>query len=78
VTAVAKTGTLNFVSGLAGYAEAPGGRRMVFAIFCADMERRAGIPEEQRERPPGARSWAARARILQSRLIERWAALHDL
>ena len=30
---------------------------------------------EQRERPDGARSWNSRAKVLQSRLIERWAVL---
>ncbi|PWE29297.1 D-alanyl-D-alanine carboxypeptidase/D-alanyl-D-alanine-endopeptidase [Maritimibacter sp. 55A14] len=76
VQAMAKTGTLNFVSGLAGYMKEPGGRRMVFAIFAADPDRRAAIPPEYRDRPPGARPWAVRARRLQHRLIERWAQVY--
>ena len=76
VEAVAKTGTLNFVSGLAGYFQVPGGRRMAFAIFAADLPRRAAIPPQNRERPPGARPWAVRARALQQDLIERWAQLY--
>lgn len=72
----AKTGTLNFVSGLAGYVEMPGGEALVFAIFAADLERRAGLTRAQRERPEGARSWNTRAKILQNKLIERWAVLH--
>jgi len=72
----AKTGTLNFASGLGGYARAPGGREIAFAIFSADMARRARIAEADRERPPGAADWARRARGLQQGLIERWAALH--
>ena len=71
----AKTGTLNFVSALAGYVEAPGARPVVFAIFTADMPRRDAIPVEQRERPEGARAWAGRSRALQRKLISRWAAL---
>lgn len=71
----AKTGTLNFVSGLGGYAQAPGGREIAFAIFSADLPRRARIAEADRDRPPGARDWAGRARALQQGLIERWAAL---
>ncbi len=74
VRVVAKTGTLNFVSGLAGYAQAPGGRRVAFAIYAADVPRRDAVPVEQREEPPGAVAWAKRARILQSRLIEGWTA----
>lgn len=72
----AKTGTLNFVSGLGGYARTAGGREMAFAIASADMARRARIPEAERDRPPGARAWAGRARALQQGLIDRWATLH--
>lgn len=71
----AKTGTLNFVSGLGGYARAPGGREIVFAVFSANMDRRSSIAEADRDRPPGAQDWARRARVLQQALIERWAAL---
>ena len=76
VELVAKTGTLNFVSSLAGYARVPGGRDLAFAIFCADMDRRAALSEAERERPPGARSYNTRAKALQQRLIERWAAIY--
>lgn len=73
----AKTGTLNFVSGLAGYITAPDGREMVFAIFCADEDIRATIPRAHRERPEGARPWASRARRLQSQLLMRWGKLFN-
>lgn len=72
----AKTGTLNYVSGLAGYVATPGGRELAFAIFAEDMAIRARIPRDQRERPRGARDWATRARRLQQQLLERWGALH--
>lgn len=75
VTIHAKTGTLNFVSALAGYAQAPGGRKIAFATFVADIPRRDALTPEQRERPEGGRNWAGRARLLQLRLIERWSAL---
>jgi D-alanyl-D-alanine carboxypeptidase/D-alanyl-D-alanine-endopeptidase (penicillin-binding protein 4) len=71
----AKTGTLNFVSGLAGYARAAGGADLVFAIFCADTVRRDRLEMSEREQPAGGPEWTRRARILQGRLIERWAAL---
>ncbi|WP_245758835.1 D-alanyl-D-alanine carboxypeptidase/D-alanyl-D-alanine endopeptidase [Tropicimonas isoalkanivorans] len=73
----AKTGTLNFVSALAGYVTLPGGRKLAFATFVADPARRDAIPVEQRERPEGLSSWLARARILQLRLIDRWVTVHD-
>ncbi|MGY6411237.1 MAG: D-alanyl-D-alanine carboxypeptidase/D-alanyl-D-alanine endopeptidase [Alkalilacustris sp.] len=72
----AKTGTLNFVSGLAGYVTPPGRSELAFAIFAADLDARARIPADQRERPAGARDWSASARRLQQRLIERWGTLY--
>ncbi|MCC5971043.1 MAG: D-alanyl-D-alanine carboxypeptidase/D-alanyl-D-alanine-endopeptidase [Pararhodobacter sp.] len=72
----AKTGTLNFVSGLGGYARAPGGREIVFAIFSGDTARRAAIPVQSRDRPPGGQEWSRRARVLQQGLIERWSATY--
>jgi D-alanyl-D-alanine carboxypeptidase/D-alanyl-D-alanine-endopeptidase (penicillin-binding protein 4) len=72
----AKTGTLNFVSGLAGYITAPEGREMTFAIFSSDEGRRAQIPRSQREQPPGGRTWAVRSRRLQQQLILRWASAY--
>lgn len=76
VTVHAKTGTLNFANGLGGYARAPGGREIVFAIFSGDLSRRAAIPVAARDRPPGAPEWARRARRLQQDLIERWSAVY--
>ena len=72
----AKTGTLNFVSGLAGYFDARSGRTLAFATFVADTDRRAALPLAQRESPPGGRDWGRTARSLQFDLIERWAAVH--
>ncbi|MFD2740531.1 D-alanyl-D-alanine carboxypeptidase/D-alanyl-D-alanine-endopeptidase [Sulfitobacter aestuarii] len=73
---VAKTGTLNFVSGLAGYLTAEDGTDMVFAIFAADIEERNKIPREAREGPPGARAWNGRAKRVQYALLARWGALY--
>lgn len=73
----AKTGTLNFVSALAGYATTPNGRVLAFAIFTADMERRGAIPKAFRERPEGARGWSRRSRRLQHDLIARWSVLFE-
>jgi len=68
----AKTGTLNFTSALAGYIPA-GNRTLAFAIFTADTARRDAIPPDQRERPDGARGWAARSRELQRDLLKTWS-----
>ncbi len=75
VKVVAKTGTLNFVSGLTGYVAAPDGRELIFAIYAADVARRDAVPMAEREEPAGGAAWARRARILQSRLIEQWAGV---
>lgn len=72
----AKTGTLNFVSGLGGYMTTPGGTELAFAIFAADTPRRARIPKANRERPEGASSWNKRAKRLQQSLIERWGGVY--
>ncbi|WP_271948330.1 D-alanyl-D-alanine carboxypeptidase/D-alanyl-D-alanine-endopeptidase [Ruegeria faecimaris] len=71
----AKTGTLNFVSGLGGFITSPDGAELAFAIFTADIEHRATIPRAYRERPEGGRSWNNRSRKLQRALIERWGKL---
>ena len=76
----AKTGTLNFVSALAGYIKAPdgtaGGTELAFAILTSDMDKRATIARADREIPRGARSWNKRSKRLQQGLIERWVALY--
>ena len=78
VKVLAKSGTLNFVSGLAGHIVPPPtsknrGRELVFAIFTGDPERRDAVPVSLREEPEGASAWTRRARRLQGQLISRWA-----
>lgn len=68
----AKTGSLNFVSTLAGYLIRPDGSHVTFAIQSADLPRRERIPRAQKEAPQGGRSWARRARKLQFDLIKSW------
>lgn len=75
VRVVAKTGTLNFASGLVGYIQPPSGRDLVFAIFCADVPRRDRLSMSEREQPEGGSQWTRRARGLQARLVGRWGAL---
>lgn len=73
VRVLAKSGTLNFVSGLAGHVVPPSGRELVFAIFTGDPERRDAVPVSLREEPEGAQAWTKRARRLQGQLVSRWA-----
>lgn len=74
----AKTGTLNFVSGLAGYMARDSGKPLAFAIFAADADRRDSIPRAEREQPQGARGWNRRAKGLQQELLERWGSLYSV
>lgn len=81
VRVLAKSGTLNFVSGLAGHIVPPesgkwAGRELVFAIFSGDPARRDAIPVSQREDPEGGEGWIKRARALQGQLIHRWTSLY--
>ncbi len=76
VGVLAKTGTLNFVNALTGYADAPGDRTLAFAIFCSDVPRRDALTMAQRERPDGGRAWAGRARTLQRALLGRWGTAY--
>ena len=76
VRVAAKSGTLNFVSGLAGHLRPPQGREMIFAIFLADVPRRDALAEADRESPPGGEAWTRRARALQWQLLARWAGAY--
>ncbi|MGG7567012.1 D-alanyl-D-alanine carboxypeptidase/D-alanyl-D-alanine endopeptidase [Rhodovulum sp. DZ06] len=71
VEARAKTGTLLFVRGLAGYLDAASGRRFAFAIFSEDLARRAAAEDLDRAR--GSTTWRKRAQALERRLLNAWA-----
>jgi D-alanyl-D-alanine carboxypeptidase/D-alanyl-D-alanine-endopeptidase (penicillin-binding protein 4) len=69
----AKTGTMDFARGLAGWIETPSGRVLAFAYFANDLDRRDATRGMGR-RPPGATPWRNRAVELERRLIESWIA----
>jgi D-alanyl-D-alanine carboxypeptidase/D-alanyl-D-alanine-endopeptidase (penicillin-binding protein 4) len=73
---VGKTGTLDFVRGLAGYAATPSGRRLVYAWFANDLARREATRGMGR-RPPGALSWRNRAQALERALLRGWVTRFD-
>lgn len=74
----AKTGTLNFVSTLAGYARTAGGDMLPFTIFSADLEARARGIAAGDELPRGALEWNDRAKRLQDDLLRRWSLISPL
>lgn len=75
--AEAKSGTLNFVSNLAGYETTEKGNQLVFAVMSGDVARSMAVPREDRESPYGERSWVARAHMLQRGLLERWGMVFN-
>ncbi len=77
VTVQAKTGTLNFVSGLGGFIDLPDGTELAFAYFSADLPRREALTRDQREKPPGGQAYAVASRKLQQRLLGRWGILYN-
>jgi len=70
VSVKAKTGTLNFVSTLAGYVRTKSGRDLAFAIFASDLDAREAGKLTGAESPPGARGWNRRARQLQQDILK--------
>ena len=73
----AKSGTLNFVSNLAGYETTPKGHELVFAVLAGDVARCEAVPQADRENPYGVRSWVARAHVMQRGFLQRWGAVYD-
>lgn len=63
----AKTGTLNFVSCLAGYARDADRAGIAFAALAADEPRRAA--SEGQDWPEGSLAWVRRAKLLQRDLV---------
>ncbi|WP_332249310.1 D-alanyl-D-alanine carboxypeptidase/D-alanyl-D-alanine endopeptidase [Roseobacter sp. CCS2] len=73
VSVKAKTGTLNFVSSLAGYIRTKSGRDLAFAFFASDLEAREAGKLTGAESPPGARGWNRRARRVQQDILKHLA-----
>jgi len=69
----AKTGTMNFVSGLAGYLPTRGGRARMFAIFVNDKPlRRAYDADPGGNWGQQAGGWRSRAKELEAALVRLW------
>jgi D-alanyl-D-alanine carboxypeptidase/D-alanyl-D-alanine-endopeptidase (penicillin-binding protein 4) len=64
---VAKTGTMDYVRGLAGYIVTPSGHRVAFAVFSNDIARRDAQGPSRIDR-----RWMARAKVFERALIRGW------
>ena len=73
----AKSGTMNYARGLAGYIEPGDGPRLGFVVFVTDFAARAVLDAEDdpraREATARSRRWLARARELERALVSHWA-----
>jgi D-alanyl-D-alanine carboxypeptidase/D-alanyl-D-alanine-endopeptidase (penicillin-binding protein 4) len=70
----AKTGTMNFVSGLAGYLPTRQGRTRAFAIFVNDKPLRRAYDADPSRGAWGRRAgrWRARAKEMEAALVRLW------
>jgi len=72
----AKTGTMHYASGLAGYLFTDGGRRMAFAVFVNDRAARRAYDAAEDRRAPARQgavaTWRRRAKALEARLLRHW------
>ena len=73
----AKTGTIAYGRGLAGYIDAADGHRLAFAVFFNDLQRRAALDAafdpRVETKDPEWRPWRSRALKLEEKLLNSWA-----
>ena len=73
----AKTGTMAYAVGLAGYIISDTGRRLAFAVFVSDIAARdaldAVLDLRDASTPASARNWLNRARELERAMVALWA-----
>jgi D-alanyl-D-alanine carboxypeptidase/D-alanyl-D-alanine-endopeptidase (penicillin-binding protein 4) len=73
----AKSGTIYWSRGLAGYIQSRQGRMLGFALFVGDLAQRAAYDAklnlDELASEPGARDWTRRAKALEQALVSRWA-----
>lgn len=76
----AKSGTMRYIKGLAGYLDAQSGRRLIFALFLHDPARRAALeadPDRYGEAARRASSdWRRRTDIFEEAIVTRWLRAH--
>ena len=77
VKVLAKTGTMHFNRGLAGYIMKDEIPRAVFAIFSADLQKKQTSENGlELSNPPGHKSWLLNAKHLENSVVAHWAKLY--
>ena len=69
----AKTGTMHFNRGLAGYICCEGVPKAAFAIFSADLSRKEAVKKYEQANPKGSKNWLRRAKAQERFLVESWS-----
>ncbi|HXG19265.1 MAG TPA: D-alanyl-D-alanine carboxypeptidase/D-alanyl-D-alanine-endopeptidase [Methylomirabilota bacterium] len=73
----AKSGTMSYADGLAGYLTAATGRQLGFVILLTDFAKRAALDAtcnvQLAEQPPEAQTWTGRAKAFERALVTTWA-----
>ena len=73
IRVVAKTGTMHFNRGLAGYIIKNNIPIAVFAIFSADIKKKKSIKKHQLSNPPGSKNWLLQAKSAENNILANWA-----
>jgi len=72
----AKTGTMNYAKGLAGYLYTKTGKRFIFALFITDFELRekydSSLGRHATKQQQAVAAWIAKAEDLEETLIRKW------
>jgi len=72
----AKTGTMHFAKGLAGFLHTSAGRKLAFALFITDFEKRRRYDANRRRLAPesqaSAKAWIAAAEAKEESLVRDW------
>ena len=71
ITVRAKSGTMHYIRGLAGYVCKEDIPVMAFSIFSADLEKRKENSSNNFERPRGSSAWLSRAVIQERQIIRK-------
>lgn len=73
IRVIAKTGTMHFNRGLAGYITKNGTAQAVFAIFSAESKKKDSVPTHQFANPPGNKKWLKSAKYVENQILANWA-----